>query len=295
MPITTSSSMRHVKGVGGRQPESQWSFFPRNDGDKTSNAFTVHEEPVVLVAACLSQGNYVQVQVSPDDGGNWADLYIHGYPVQLTPDNNLLYLSIAGLYRLVYIGLTVGRVTGRLNTLTHEAALALVRPAPVVISGGSGGDGEAGAPGAAGAQGPVGPQGVPGAQGAVGPQGPPGPQGPQGVQGNPGPQGPMGLQGLQGVPGPMNTAGAEIWTRRTTTKQTIPAGGNTTGSSYLWQDAARWQANAGMPSIITWTSGGNFLLSHDALIIATTGVTAHVRRRGRTRWGCWRSPATIRR
>jgi hypothetical protein len=121
MPITTSSSMRHVKGSGGRQPEcGEWSFFPRNDGSDLSNTFTVHQEPVVLVAACMGTGHYAQLQTTPDEGGNWVDLY----------------LPLAGRYRLRYVGTPIGRITGRLNTLTHEGLLPLVPdPPPVDLSG----------------------------------------------------------------------------------------------------------------------------------------------------------------
>jgi hypothetical protein len=46
----------------------------------------------------------------------------------MTPDNTLLYIPISGRYRLVYTGTPVGRITGRLHTLTHEAGMGMVSP-----------------------------------------------------------------------------------------------------------------------------------------------------------------------
>lgn len=138
MPITTRTAMRHSRGSGERgYPCGELSFFPRNDGGSISFDFTVDEEPIVIVAACLSATHAVQVQVTPDEGGNWVDLYVHERPVRLTQTNNIIYLPLSGRYRLVYTGSPIGRVTGRANTLTHSAWLPLVptvpEPDPVAV------------------------------------------------------------------------------------------------------------------------------------------------------------------
>lgn len=279
MPISTHSAMRHVKGVGGRQSDrGEWSFFPRPDGAMTSNKFVVHQEPVVLTGACLGLGHAVQVQVSPDDGRNWQDLYIYGQPVQLTSENNLLFIPIAGSYRLVYSGSPVGTVTGTLNTLTHEAALSLMRPSTV-----SGGSGEPGTPGTQGPQGPQGPQGaqgVPGTPGAPGPAGAQGPQGPQGVAGPAGSTGATGAQGPQGIPGPVSAAGAELWTRHTTNNAIIAPGAVAKAQNFTWVDSVRWRANTGLPSILTQNAAKELIVLHDAIVVVTVGMAAHMQTAG---------------
>jgi len=169
MPITTQVAMRNASGAGGRQPPcGPWSFFPRQDGWLISNPFTVLDQPVMLVGACLLAGHTVQLQVSPDDGRSWQDVYLHEKPVRLLDTNNVIYLSVPGLYRLVYAGSPVGVVTGRPGTLTHEALMPLTVADP---GGGEGSVGPAGPPG------PPGPPGLQGPQGVPGPQGPPGPPG----------------------------------------------------------------------------------------------------------------------
>jgi hypothetical protein len=137
MPITTATAGRHVKGSGGRKAEcGEWSFFPRADGAPLSHTFTVHQEPVVIVAACLGPDHYVQLQTTPDEGANWVDVCVLDQPVRLTAIRTLLYLPLSGRYRLCYVGTPIGRVTGRLHTLTHEAFLPLVpNPPPVDLSG----------------------------------------------------------------------------------------------------------------------------------------------------------------
>jgi len=107
-------------------PCGELSFFPRNDGGNISFPFVVHEEPIVIAGAGVLLDHSVQLQVTPDDGANWQDVYIHGLPVQLTALNNLIYLPLAGKYRWVYTGTPIGRVTGTLNTLTHGASVPLV-------------------------------------------------------------------------------------------------------------------------------------------------------------------------
>jgi hypothetical protein len=138
-------------------------FFPREDGAAESNPFTVRDSPIAIFAVGMDVSDVIQVQITTD-GVDWDDMSIHGQKVQVTPANNMLYIPVAGKYRLRRQGSGAGRVTGEWHTLN----LGALTPMTIV-----------------GTAGPAGPAGPPGPQGPEGPMGPEGPQGPEGPPGTP--------------------------------------------------------------------------------------------------------------
>lgn len=142
------------------------TFFPRDDGGIESNPFTVHDKPIALFAVGMAVGDVIQVQITAD-GADWDDMSIHGQLVQITPTNNMLYIPVAGKYRLKRSGSTAGKVVGEWHTLN----LGALTPMTTV--------------GTAGPAGPAGPMGPAGPEGPQGPEGPEGPEGPQGPPGTP--------------------------------------------------------------------------------------------------------------
>jgi hypothetical protein len=147
-------------------------FFPRDDGASESNPFTVRDNPIAIFAVGMDVSDVIQVQITTD-GVDWDDMSIHGQLVQISPTNNMLYIPVAGKYRLQRKGSSAGRIVGEWHTLN----LGALTPMTIV--------GTAGPAGPAGAVGPAGPAGPAGPEGPEGPEGPMGPQGPQGEPGTP--------------------------------------------------------------------------------------------------------------
>lgn len=185
MPITTSTSP-----YTSANPKQYGAFyyFPRRDGGLESSEIRVASQPVAIYAAGLVTGDEIAVQVTPDGGTTWQDWYVHDLPIHLTIDNNLVYISVSGVYRLRKVtGGASAIVTGAPITLTHDPRLPLV-PETLIVTGPTGATGVAGATGATGASGTNGTPGATGATGATGPGGgATGPTGPTGVPGPPGP------------------------------------------------------------------------------------------------------------
>ncbi|WP_315975843.1 exosporium glycoprotein BclB-related protein [Parapedobacter soli] len=98
------------------------------------------------------------------------------------------------------------------DTLTRGALVLTRGSGPQGNTGPQGPQGDTGPQGPQGDTGPQGPQGDPGPQGPqgdTGPAGPEGPQGPKGPQGNTGPQGPQGDTGPQGPQGDTGPQGPQ--------------------------------------------------------------------------------------
>jgi len=187
MPITTSTSP--YTGANPNQQYGPYYYFPRRDSALTSSDIRVMSQPVMLYAAGLVSGDVIAVQVTPDGGSTWQDWYLHDLPVQLSITNNMICITVSGLYRLrKVLGAANAVVTGMPITLTHEPRMPLV-PETLIVTGPTGPTGATGATGATGTNGTS----VTGPTGATGPTGPgggaTGPTGPTGSVGPPGPPG----------------------------------------------------------------------------------------------------------
>lgn len=199
MPITTST--KPYTGANPKQEDGGFGFFPRSDNAAASNFFKVMSQPVIVTAAGLVTDDVIAVQVTPDQGRTWQDWYLHDLPVQLTPLNVIVVITVPGIYRLrKVVGGVTAVVTGLPGTLTHEPRVPLI-PETVIVTGPTGATGATGPViGVTGPTGPTGPTGAPGtasATGATGPTGATGATGP-GV-GATGPTGPTGATGSSGA------------------------------------------------------------------------------------------------
>lgn len=188
MPITTTSNP--YTGANSRIEDGAFSFFPRRDGGSESATIKVMSQPITLYGAGLVTDDVIAVQVTPDGGRTWQDWYIHELPVQITPLNVMVCITVSGIYRLrKSVGGATAVVTGMPGTLTHEPRLSMV-PETVVVTGPTGPTGATSTPGVTGPTGPTGITGPTGASGATGPGvGATGPTGPTGTPGPPGPSG----------------------------------------------------------------------------------------------------------
>lgn len=79
-------------------------------------AFNVHEQPIMLASAGLTAP--VGIQVMNIETGLWFDVMANAMPVQLTPENTFLFLSIQGAYRLKP-GIANGKAVIWASEVTH--------------------------------------------------------------------------------------------------------------------------------------------------------------------------------
>jgi hypothetical protein len=126
---------------------------------------------------------------------------LHDLPVQLSPLNTLICITVPGVYRLrKAVGADTAVVTGFPGTLTHEPRLPLV-PETLIVTGPTGATGLNGDPGFTGVTGGTGTTGPTGATGVAGPTG--------ATVGSTGPTGPTGATGpgggATGATGPAGT------------------------------------------------------------------------------------------
>jgi len=143
----------------GPQPELGFSW-----------PFTVDQQPVMVVALPnLNNDLEAYIQISPDAGTLFTDLWIHDRQVLLDNTNTSVLLTVAGTYRVrvVQSGRAARTVAVYTSTLTHEPNMPMVN---LAIPGPTGPTGPP-QPGPTGPTGATGPTGSPG-----GPTGPTGPE-----------------------------------------------------------------------------------------------------------------------
>lgn len=119
---------------------------PPAEVQEPSHSFTVQTQPAIIVAggfvprpSDLYAVDEIAIEVSPDDGTTWQQLWIHGKQAKLTPTNSMVYLPIPGVYRVQRLNTGVfdeefetplipgsSIVSQYYGTLSHEAALTLL-------------------------------------------------------------------------------------------------------------------------------------------------------------------------
>lgn len=81
-----------------------------------AGAMSLQEQPLVVAGGDLT--GPVTIQYLQQETGQWLDLMANAVPVQLTPDNTFLYLSIQGSYR-IKPGMASGTAVIWASEVTH--------------------------------------------------------------------------------------------------------------------------------------------------------------------------------